>query len=88
MLIMELTWQDKPIEFQGLPDAILQEVSSKQLECLQSTNSISQFYHLHLHTPQHCANNTSDVIPVKILPLIQKHNSLFKNLNHYLLYVL
>lgn len=60
---------------------MLQEVSSKQLQPLQSTNSISEFYHLHLHTPHHYAITTSDSIPSMFLPLIQKYDTLFQEPN-------
>lgn len=74
---MEFTWQNEKILLQGLSDSIVHEVSSKQLQRLQHTNSISEFYQLQVQDTS--LSNNSDPLPVtpKILPLLTKYDTLF-----------
>lgn len=44
---------------------------------MQSTNSISEFYHLHLHTADHSTCTNLDIPPL-ILPWLSKSDHIFK----------
>lgn len=71
---MQFTWNDHIICLQGVSDNTLQEVSLKQLQRLQATNLISEYYHLHMST-SHFYHSKS--IPTSISPLLDKYEFLF-----------
>lgn len=73
---MLFPWNNHTIQLQGLLDS-LEEVSSTQLQHLQSTNNISELCQLQLHTAEHTNNIITSVIPSFVLPLLSKYESIF-----------
>lgn len=60
---MQFKWNDQMVHLQSIAESSVDEVSSKQLTCLQSTNSISEFYQLKVHTPEDMDNANQPPIP-------------------------
>lgn len=64
----------------GVSENTMQEISSSQLQHLQATNAISEFYHLHMSTSNDSSPFKLRNIPPLILPLLDKYDFLFHDL--------
>lgn len=77
-LQMQFEWKNQMVHLQGISDSSLEEVSPKQLTRLHSTNAISDFYQLQVHTlEQRNSNNQSSILSV-IAPFLSKYEGLFQ----------
>lgn len=77
-LSMQFKWLGSSITLQGIHQNSISKISSKQLKRLQTTKSISGFYHLNMTIATSNDTTNLQVVHPNIDPILKKFQELFQ----------